>query len=347
MLNDTSGCGVINPLPSFTLGISYRANGNLDLPSFPGSLWRGALGPALRDIACFTRWRPCSECVLLKDCLYPAFFEDLPVLKNGKRSPPRPFVLHVDWVGGSRRCVAGGRLGFSLTLFSEVVRKRIAYLVAALARLGERGIGRDRTPLTLESVDVLTPGGGHLERIYKDGLLRLAPKPWAWPDDFVLDPGCVHNVQIQLLTPLIIKRYAQHLDKGPPFGELARALLRRRHDLIDAFAGGGPEVDEALRQNATLVLRMSEQVSMEEDRTYWQPLERYSGRRKQKQSQSGLMGSIGYSMVPAPLVELLRFGVLTHAGGGTAMGMGAFSLRVAGLIQQGPPFWVELGEGGW
>jgi hypothetical protein len=50
----------------------------LVLPAYPGSVWRGAFGHALRNTLCVTRLPTCEHCELKRSCSYAYIFETPP-----------------------------------------------------------------------------------------------------------------------------------------------------------------------------------------------------------------------------------------------------------------------------
>lgn len=90
--------GVIPVLP---VGV-YRATfaGDTKARRFPESAWRGALGHALRRVACVTREKHCPDCLLYRSCGYAYIFETPPPVNAAKMrryvSVPHPFTLRVE-----------------------------------------------------------------------------------------------------------------------------------------------------------------------------------------------------------------------------------------------------------
>ncbi len=335
------------PFDSYTLAVTFRAGGPLRLPAFPGNLWRGAFGPALKHTSCFSRQMECGQCPMRNDCLYPYFYEDLVAERGGARTPPRPFAPHVEWEPEPQCFEKDDLLGFSLTLFSKTVWARLPYLVAAFDRLGRSGLSRDRTPLFLESIDLLAPSGAAVAPIFRGAHLIAPPDPLSWPEDCPVDAVASresHEVELRLLTPMIIERHGRRLDRELPFEDFIRALLRRRHDLIEAFPGGWKDgradaqpLKAALREEENRAIEAARSVVTLEDRVFWQSHSRNSRRQMKAQSLSGLLGTVRYGNVPGVLLPILRLGVLIHVGKSTVMGMGAYSLRT-GERAWTPPF---------
>ncbi len=331
-------------ISSLTMAITYRAEETLVLPAFSGRLWRGALGAALRDTLCFTKDPCCGKCFLRPECLYAVFYHNQRT--RGARSVSeevKPFVIHAPLSSTPLLVKEDCLLGFSLTLFSEQTWSRLPYLVAGLHWLGRRGIGKRRVPLDLRFVDLLSPSGEHLARVYQGGCLSPGCKPSSWP----VDEGGRHSetsdVEVEFLTPLRIERQGEPVDKGPPFEEFMRALLRRRYYLLQAYNNGSSPTDWDLEQEEAEILLLcglvTSPANAPQEGGKWRRVSHYSGREKKRQSLGGLVGKVRYLGVPPRLLPLLHLGVLTHVGKRTTHGLGAYALSIDGQ-RLAPPFWA-------
>lgn len=329
---------------SLTMAITYRATKDVILPDFAGGLWRGAMGAALRDTLCFTRDPCCGKCFLRPECLYAIFYYNQRT--RGARSVSeevKPFVIHTPLSPTPLLVKEDGLLGFSLTLLSEQAWRRLPYLVAALHWLGRRGIGKRRVPLELRFVDLLSPSGKHLARAYQGGRLSPGCEPSLWPVEEGSRKGGTVDLDVELLTPLRIERQGEPVDEGPPFEEFIRALLRRRHYLLQAYNNGFSPADRELEQEEAEILLLCDSVTSPanppREGGKWRRVSHYSGREKKRQSLGGLVGKVRYLGVPPRLLPLLRLGVLTHAGKRTTHGLGAYALSLNGQ-RLAPPFWA-------
>lgn len=329
---------------SLTMAITYRAEEEVVLPAFAGGLWRGALGAALRDTLCITKELSCGRCFLRPECLYAIFYHNQRT--HGARcisEEVKPFVIQapLSWV--PLLVKEDGLLGFSLTLFSEQAWNRLPYLIAALHWLGRRGIGKRRVRLELRSVDLLSPSGEHLSTVYEGGRLSSGCKPSPWPVEEGGRQSGTADIEVEFLTPLRIERQGEPVDEGPPFEEFARALLRRRYYLLQAYSNGFSPADRELEQEEAEILLLCDSVTSPANRPQeggkWRRVSHYSGREKKRQSLGGLVGKVRYLGVPHRLLPLLRLGVLTHAGKRTTHGLGAYALSLNGQ-RLAPPFWA-------
>ena len=156
----------IIPIKSFQF--HYLHSGNGSLPAFSGSAWRGALGHALKKTVCVVRNIACNQCLLKNACAYSYVFETPPPTNTEKMrkytSVPHPFVLQLP------ASVDAEDYTVKLNLFGHGERY-LPYLIHALQKAGEEGIGGQRKVFHLQSVEDVMPSG-KTETIYQQGLLQ-------------------------------------------------------------------------------------------------------------------------------------------------------------------------------
>ena len=75
------------------LRLNFQAAGELDLPGYKGSAWRGLFGITLKRIVCPFRQAECEACLMRKQCIYLQFFET-PDDSAGKTSGLGSFRAH-------------------------------------------------------------------------------------------------------------------------------------------------------------------------------------------------------------------------------------------------------------
>ncbi len=182
------------PLGCYRLGFR-GATGSQD---FPGSAWRGALGYALRRLACLTGAPDCAGCPEIHRCAY-AYVFDTPIPPGAAKmrrytQAPHPFVLR------EVRTDAGVDLHLTLVGRSNAY---LPLLVLALMQAAEnpRGIAGHR--LQLITVDqAATPGAEAWSRIdAANGTLTQCP-----PQCPVVPELAAAEIQLIFETPLRVKR---------------------------------------------------------------------------------------------------------------------------------------------
>ena len=89
--------------------VTLRALERTILPPYLGSTLRGALGHALKDVACVVEHRDCRRCPFLESCAYPYLFETPvpPEIKElrGQTHAPLPFLIEPPLVANPIRRV--------------------------------------------------------------------------------------------------------------------------------------------------------------------------------------------------------------------------------------------------
>lgn len=116
---------------------SARMREPVALPHYAGSLLRGMLGAALRNVACMTRQPTCTGCPLLQTCPYSQLFETpAPVRDTQQRRDfsqiPHAYVVEPPPLG-TRTLPAGAMLEFHIVLFGKALQQ-LALVVFALQR---------------------------------------------------------------------------------------------------------------------------------------------------------------------------------------------------------------------
>lgn len=190
-------------------------------PSFPGNHWRGALGHALRDLACITGARTCEDCKQTHACAYAYLFETPPPADTQKMRrydrAPHPFTL--------RETEGPSGVRLILSLFGRG-NAYLPLMVLALRRaaLAARGIGGRR--MTLEKVCQAQSDQAHIWTRIDEAAGTLAPLTVVSAHDF---PACpLGMVELRLLSPLRVKRDGRLVAVNNfRFADLFGNLLRR------------------------------------------------------------------------------------------------------------------------
>ncbi len=288
------------------------------LPSFKGSLLRGALGRALRagcaDCARDSGQAPTPPCPHEPGCLYSRLFEPPPLQDPMARrnAAVRPFALRPP---GDPREVwkAGERFTFGLQLFGDSWDAAFD-LAEAVETMGRWGLGQRlqgvRAGFTLLEVRC---EGRPMTRTQGAAGDRVRPRPWTLQAP--RSENSPQRVRLELVTPLRVKRRGR-LASELPFQELTRMALRRISSLCTAFDGAEPDLDYR-----GLIARAEEVRSVDES-LRWREQPRYSGRQQRETSFGGLEGWVLYEGPLAKYLPLLRFVEETHLGKQTTFGLG-------------------------
>lgn len=298
----------------------------LELPAYEGSALRGLLGHGLRQTVCVTRAKTCDGCLLLKSCPYPVVFESPALLASPpQRSShlPHPFVLELDPTK-PRRHEPGSRFAFTLVLIGEA-RRALPYLIHAVDRAGERGLGRRHARFTLVSVEQETALGSNAWRpaFQPDGgSLDLLPPRKASP------APAPPLVEMRFVTPVRLKRRGDLVTPDQfTLPDFLRALRDRIWDLQVLYGSGWSGTprrwigDDRLAVDA-LALDLG-----------WQDWTRYSSRQDALMQLGGLVGRAWVDgAAVSHLWRLLWLGQWVHVGKATSMGLGEYRLAPAASL---------------
>jgi hypothetical protein len=348
-------------IPYLRLRFGLRAERAATLPRYHGSLLRGAFGHALRLAACaMGPSQPCVTCRLRRACVYTRLFETFvedepPPFLHGLPTSPRPYVFEP--LGAASAVAAGGLLEFDLLLIGQAVDLQ-AYVLLAVERMAERGLGRDRHRFKLEGVRYLDPSGRWREAYApggvgaRTGAASLLPPGAAGvgagvgvgaegraegaaagvaaaveaPVAAESAPG---RATLRFVTPTRIKVH-DHLVPAIGVRPLVFAMLRRTLELAH-FHVPGAAIDWTFRA----LLDHASSVEVCGSRLRWYDWERYSSRQKTKMSLGGFVGTLEIAGDLGPLWALLRTAEILHVGKGATFGLGRFEISGEGAAEVG------------
>ncbi len=316
------------PFRAVRLRLRAEAIDEISLPAYPGSVFRGIYGAALRRISCMTGQRRCEGCPLLLTCPYPELFDPVPkeVETLGSfqrevavRSPP--YVIETnDPVAGT--FAVGDVLEIGMWLYGRATN-RISLIVEAWREALGRGIGMLRARAILRAAfveEAFQPGGfqiyGESAETWDGEVLSAAERKLA-----------EGNLSISLVTPLCLTVGGKPLrDLDPTPRQIAAAIVRRAR-LINAHAGtpAGEAVIATWPVDAWL--NDADRVKATAD-IAWQNWRRYSSRQKRAMVLGGFTGRLTWENVSAGLGWLLDLGTVLHLGKETVFGFGQIRLDV-------------------
>jgi hypothetical protein len=309
-------------IPYLRLRFSLRSLGQAHLPSYKGSLLRGAFGHALRSAACaMGPTQPCESCRLRRACLYTRLFETFiedepPPFLRGLPTSPRPYI--VEPLGDEGQLPPGGPLEFDLLLIGQAVDLQ-PYALLAVERMAANGLGRDRHRFAVDRVRWLTPDGGWSEACTSaKGKARLTPAPVLPPPP---SPSPSRAV-LRFLTPTRIK-FRDHLAESIGLRALVFAMLRRTLELAH-FHVSGADIDWNFRS----LLDHASTLRLATSDLHWHDWQRYSNRQQTKMSLGGFIGTLEIEGDLAPLWPLFRTAEILHVGKGATFGLGKLAIEM-------------------
>ncbi len=300
----------------------FDAPARLEMPDYPGSAWRGAFGHALKQAVCVIRGIECEDCLLYRSCVYPYLFKTPPRLGSAKmtryQTVPVPYVLTIEPRLSADEYVLG------ITLVGEAQR-HLPYVVHAIQRSGERGIGSKQQKLILREVRQLVLETGIWNGIYRPHE-PLAAEPPGCPGV----PELPAAIGIEILTPLRLRR-AGHLVTPDTFRfrDLFGALLRRV-SMLTYFHGAS-----ALETDFAGLTQASGQIEIVAKDLRFKDWTRYSSRQKAEMQMGGIVGRFQVQGKELePFWPYLWLGQWIHAGKGATMGLGHYRIAPATLQEQ-------------
>jgi len=300
--------------------VVFQALEPIRLPTYSGSAWRGLLGHSLRRSVCVTRAPTCDGCLLRTHCVYSTLFESPPTSEQTARrysALPHPFVLEPP-PAGQREISPGESLSLGLTLFGRA-GDQLPYLIHALQRAGERGLGREGGRFQLRQVlqeaslgaedwrSVFAAEQGRLEPL-QTAAATLGPAPSA--------------VLIQLQTPVRLKRHGHYLHPQQLDAEaLLVTLVIRLERLLARYQPEAEPLDQ------TPLRKAIEQLRLEHADLRWVDWTRYSSRQGTHMQLGGLLGRF---RLRGPglrtLWPLIVLGQWLHVGKNSSFGLGRYRL---------------------
>ena len=296
----------------------FRALEQVRLPRYSGSAWRGALGHALKRTVCVTREPECAPCLLYHACAYAWVFETPPPPDTEKmrryNAVPHPFVLRPP--PESSVLEQGDPFELGLILIGDGDRQ-FPYLLHALMRAANEGIGAQRGKLELLGVTCPAPDGGERE-VYRPGgqIDRQAPQPASVP------PLPEEPIRLTFLTPLRLRREGHYL--GPRdigFRDLFGSLLRRV-SMLSYFHCGQPLETDFAGLNVSAA-----NIPIVRSTLRWHEWTRYSSRQDTAVQMGGMVGELW--LEPSGMDAFWPYlwqGQWLHCGKGTAMGLGRYQI---------------------
>lgn len=307
-------------IPIKTYRFFFTTESVVRLPAFPGSAWRGAFGHALKKTVCIVRNTPCNQCMLKNACAYSYIFETPPPANAEKMrkytAAPHPFVLQFPVTAS----VSDAIYTLDVILFGHGQRY-FPYIVHALQTAGQDGIGGHRQSYNLQKIDDINRQGLG-ETIYQNG--ELKPQQSA---ESPLIPAMPCRIEITFHTPLRIKQDSKNVTAREfNFGAFFGNLLRRI-SMITYF-----HTDTPLETDFAALTAKARSVQFASQELKWYDWTRYSSRQQTEMNMGGLIGSVHLDMRGLEAFwPHLWLGQWTHAGKGTSMGMGAYTIQPASL----------------
>ncbi|MBI2985645.1 MAG: hypothetical protein HYY45_02640 [Deltaproteobacteria bacterium] len=269
--------------------------GSLHMPAYnKGNVIRGGFGSTFRRIVCHGNCREPETCDLRFACPYTAVFN--PFVPEGSekisnnRDIPRPFVIKPP-LETKETYLPGERLSFDLVVVGKA-KDYLPYFIVTFKELSHTGLGRNRTPCELASVESISSEKEATE-VYSldDNLVRPPSNEIRWADLLRSvsangnGAGKITRIKLKFLTPTTLKAGGCLVQK-PAFSHIIKRLRDRINGLSYFYCGQGLDIDfKALGEEAEKIITVK-------DSTQWVESSRYSRRRDVSHDLSGFVGEV-------------------------------------------------------
>lgn len=317
-------------IPYLRMRFRLAAQEPTRLPAFKGSLIRGAFGFALRRTVCVMSPKQlCSDCMLNRQCVNTKIFETLifedpPRFLNGLTTAPKPFVLYCP--DEQRDYEAGGMLLFEMCLLGKAIEQH-PFIIFAIQRMAERGLGSRRHKFHLESVHsslVHAAGENDTEwQLLYDGTtqkLTAPATPLKTPTGAPQQSPETLIMRFVTPTRLVVER---DLSMDFNFRQLVFRMLRRTLELAHFYT---PEATIEWEFHDLLVA--ASDIRITERNLQWKEQHRYSFRQKQDMFFGGFIGDITLEGELGPFINLLRAAEVLNIGKATTFGLGKTNINL-------------------
>jgi hypothetical protein len=304
-----------------TLHITLRALEPIVLPPFAGSKWHGAFGQALYDIACTRRdLEKCRLCPLQSICPFAALYQ--PALPahlevDSLETPPSPLVFLTPLLGHEEHLRPSSEFGFGLRVIGKAAL-HLPYIIAAIERMGEYGVGKTGGRFELLNVVSVQPF------TQQSRVLRSPDNPVLSLEPIVVGaadlPPIANTIGLYLETFMHLRSAGQAITQLHP-QILIRSLQRRLSNLEQIYGAGS-----SLGANFGELPQLAREVAVLEQQTEFAS-QRRSGKGKQPVVMNGLVGRLVLRGELAPFAVLLRYGELIGVGKWAHFGAGRYSLH--------------------
>ena len=324
--NTSRPCTTTQPsLDMIRLELVFRCDDVCWLPPFRGSLWRGALGPALKRLEAAGGWH-IEDNHPLPQSLYRWIFDTSPahcLLLPQTGAMPHPLIIDAPPERNWRFVKPGESIRIQISL---VGRFACAWrsLIIAFHNVGQCGIGR---AITREGQR------GRLELMAAHQVwMETAPRAlwnaetgWTGMDAIpvIMPPPQACPVRVNLATPMRVKRQGRIVrPRQFEAGDLFSSLIRRVSALMASETGTRLDMDfhELGRQ--------ARQLKLDERHIRWHDLVRWSASQNREVPIGGITGSFVLDMTgKQDLFDFLWIGQWVNIGKGAFMGTGSIRLQ--------------------
>lgn len=297
---------VLENLKAIQLRATFQAEEDGDLPPYLGSMIRGILGHAMRNIVCIAPNVHCHLCEFATKCDYATYFNS-PGTEAGS---VKPYVIYVP-IRDKTNWKKGDLLSFDITFFGHTTTAA-KYYIAGLLNMEKYGWGANRLKFSLQYI--VNPFNDTL--VWSNG--------YAWFEH--LEAFSVHaegrptnSVFLKLNSPtriLVRRKLLNQLS----FEHIIRAIITRMRLLFHAYEG------IVLEWNEPAILQDARQIKTVDEHWQFIDFKRYSHTYSRQLSLPSIAGYARFEGYITPFTPLLELGELLQIGKNTTHGFGNYNL---------------------
>lgn len=295
--------------------------GEIILPIYKGSTFRGGFGNAFKKVVCTLKNKECKDCILKEKCIYSYVFETSPpsdtAIMRKYEKAPHPFIIEPP--DDKRQYYnSSDEIRFNLILIGRAI-DYLPYFVYTFEELGNIGIGKGRGGFELRDVScdgkTIYDSKNKTLNSFKASTLNLESETLNSKS-----PNPSFST-LNFLTPARIL-YNGHLISDIEFHIFIRHLIRRIALLAYFHCG----IDTSGWDFKGIIERAKE-IKVKESRLNWYDWERYSARQDARMKMGGFIGDITFEGNIEPFMPLIRAGEVLHIGKGTSFGLGKYKIQ--------------------
>jgi hypothetical protein len=289
-----------------------------------GAQLRGALWSALQQFACTderarsnpTHGLHCPMCRLMA-------LETLDDVRGA--NPARPFAIQPPLTGSCFQ--VGERLTFGISLFGSVA-DLVPYVIQAVYRMGQIGVGYGRGQFTLKRTVAVNPFSNEQQDILIEG--RVALDNLLPINGFQVQQNANQlprsSIRLRFLTPTQIVAHGK-FDAAPVFSHLVARLLERCQS-IETHYVPTPTPRTTWQHTYSDLTAQAETIRLVHNQTRWITVRSGSRRANSTKPISGFVGDAVFEGNLTPFNEWLMWGQSLHVGKNAVKGNGWYQIVV-------------------
>jgi CRISPR-associated endoribonuclease Cas6 len=298
------------------IAINYQSSGAISRNL--ANTFRGGFGAALRNVVCHLKQDTCADCLLKNACAYGYIFETpIPAHARVMRKythAPHPLII-IPPKNNRRTVKQGQQETIELRLIGSAAAY-LPYVILALDRLGETGLGFSSVNFSVE--EIIDETG---ELIYRKSEHTIRKDPPA--TNLIIQPGDEAKgiFSIHFTTPTRLKIDGS-TNRMPTFFDVVSSLCRRTMLLSYFHCGGSGEPFHGAFLDKTGDIELIESNVIRIDN------KRFSSRQKREIPMDGFMGSLTIRGDYGFFLPLLKAGEIVHIGKNTIFGFGQIHVTI-------------------